>query len=83
MNTVIELPQEANPLTPEILFKTLESAASSYQFQIQTAAQQLQKWETEKGYYSLLQVRCSLMFPCYLRLTYIVLRKSLLTEAFH
>ncbi|KAI9786020.1 MAG: hypothetical protein M1816_008172 [Peltula sp. TS41687] len=55
MNTAIELPQEASPLTPELLYKTLESAASSYQFQIQTAAQQLQKWETAKGYNSLLQ----------------------------
>ena len=56
MNDVIELPQEANPLTAQILFRILESASSSSQYQIQTAAQQLQKWEAERGYYGLLQV---------------------------
>lgn len=54
---VIELPGEANPLTEGLLYHTLRSAASNDPQQIQTGTKQLQKWETEKGYYSLLQVR--------------------------
>lgn len=64
MTTIIELPPEANPLNPQFLFKTLQAAASSDQQQIQTAAQQLQNWEKQRGYYSLLQVRS--LSACYL-----------------
>ena len=59
MIEAIELPSNANPLTPQILYHTLRSAVSTQQQQIQTGAQQLQQWETERGYYSLLQVRPS------------------------
>lgn len=52
----IELPGEANPLTEGLLYHTLRSASSSDPQQIQTGTKQLQSWETEKGYYSLLQV---------------------------
>ncbi|KAI9801900.1 MAG: hypothetical protein M1833_002214 [Piccolia ochrophora] len=55
MDGPIELPPEANPLTPQILYNVLRSAASGDPQQIQTGAKQLQQWETEKGYYSLLQ----------------------------
>ncbi|KAJ9666327.1 hypothetical protein H2201_003515 [Coniosporium apollinis] len=51
----IELPAEANPLTEGILYHVLRSAASNDPQQIQTGTKQLQKWETEKGFYSLLQ----------------------------
>ena len=52
---LIELPPEANPLTPQNLYTTLVNASSTHQVQIQTAAQQLSNWEAEPGYYSSLQ----------------------------
>ncbi|KAF9635979.1 Importin-beta [Lasiodiplodia theobromae] len=52
---VLELPAEANPLTENLLFHVLRSAASSDPHQIQTGTKQLQKWESEKGFYPLLQ----------------------------
>ncbi|KAI9847676.1 MAG: hypothetical protein M1837_001924 [Sclerophora amabilis] len=55
MNYTFELPGEANPLTSQNLYNALRSAASPYQQQIQTGAQQLQTWEKEKGLYSSLQ----------------------------
>ena len=55
MKGAIELPQEANPLNPETLYNTLTQASSTNQYQIQTAAQQLQNWETSPGFYSGLQ----------------------------
>ncbi len=53
---VIELPGEAAPLTPQQIFQALQNAASSNQQMIQTGAQQLQTWESQEGYYTLLQV---------------------------
>ncbi|KAK5148835.1 hypothetical protein LTR04_000446 [Oleoguttula sp. CCFEE 6159] len=55
MNDVVELPAEANPLTENILYHVLKSAASSDPQQIQTGTKQLQQWEKEQGYYCLLQ----------------------------
>ncbi|KAI9849400.1 MAG: hypothetical protein M1838_000173, partial [Thelocarpon superellum] len=55
MDGPIELPADANPLTVQQLFQTLQSAVSSQQLQIRVGGQQLQTWEREKGYYSLLQ----------------------------
>lgn len=55
MDGVVELPAELNPLTESILYRVLQSAASSDPQQIQTGTKQLQRWETEKGYYNLLQ----------------------------
>ena len=52
---LIELPPEANPLTPQNLYSTLVNASSQYQLRIQTAAQQLSNWEKEPRYYSSLQ----------------------------
>ena len=49
----IEVPGETNPLTPQQLYNVLQSAlqpAGSSQ------TQQLQNWETQRGYYTLLQV---------------------------
>lgn len=57
----IELAGEANPLTLQNVFNALVSAAGSTQMQVQTGAKQLQTWETQEGYYSLLQVRASLL----------------------
>ena len=56
MEEIVELPAEANPLSNDILLNVLKSAASSDQQQIETGTKQLQRWETEKGYYSSLQV---------------------------
>ena len=55
MDHVFELPAEANPLTENLLYHTLKSAASSDAHQLQTGTKQLQQWETEKGYYPHLQ----------------------------
>jgi hypothetical protein len=54
---VIEVAGEANPLTEGLLYHALRSASSNDPQQIQTGTKQLQNWQTEKGYYSLLQVR--------------------------
>lgn len=56
MAFAIEVPGEANPLTPQQIYQVLQSATSSQQQSIQTATKQLQTWETQRGYYSLLQV---------------------------
>ena len=56
MDNIIELPAETNPLNWSILLHVLKSAASADQQQVETGTKQLQKWETEKGYYSSLQV---------------------------
>lgn len=57
MSFAIEVAGEAAPLTPQQVYLALESASSSQQLSIQTGAQQLQTWETQRGYYPLLQVR--------------------------
>lgn len=56
MDGLVELPGEANPLTPGSVYSALQSAGSSQQLLIQSGTQQLQQWETQRGYYSLLQV---------------------------
>lgn len=55
MNFAVELPGEAAPLNSEMISRVLMSAVSSEQIKIQTATQQLQAWETQKGFFSLLQ----------------------------
>jgi hypothetical protein len=55
MAFAIEVPGEANPLTPQQVYLALQSASSSQQLSIQTGTQQLQTWETQRGYYTLLQ----------------------------
>lgn len=57
MNFSVEVPGEANPLTPQQVYLALQSAGSSQQLSIQTGTKQLQTWETQRGYYSTLQVR--------------------------
>lgn len=52
----IEVAGEAAPLTPQQVYLALQSAGSSQQQSIQTGTQQLQTWETQRGYYTLLQV---------------------------
>lgn len=54
---VFELPGEAAPLTPQQVFLALQSASSHQQQFIRTGTQQLQTWESQPGYYMLLQVR--------------------------
>ncbi len=56
MAYTIEVPGEAVPLSPQQVYLALQSAGSSQQLSIQTGTQQLQTWETQRGYYSLLQV---------------------------
>lgn len=56
MASTIELPGEANPLTLQNVFNALTAAAGTTQQQVQTGGQQLQNWEKQPGYYSLLQV---------------------------
>lgn len=58
MAFAIEVPGEAAPLTPQQVYLALQAAGSSQQLHIQTGTQQLQSWETQRGYYTLLQV-CS------------------------
>ncbi|TVY39795.1 Importin [Lachnellula subtilissima] len=55
MAFAIEVPGEAAPLTPQQVYLALQSAGSSQQVHIQTGTQQLQSWETQRGYYTLLQ----------------------------
>ncbi|KAN0093757.1 ARM repeat-containing protein [Hyaloscypha variabilis] len=55
MAFAIEVPGEAAPLTPQQVYLALQSAGSSQQLSIQTGTQQLQTWETQRGYYPLLQ----------------------------
>ena len=61
MSFAIEVSGEANPLNPQEIFRALQSGSSSQQLSIQTGTQQLQTWETQKGYYTLLQVYCAPM----------------------
>ena len=55
MTSAFELPAEANPLTENQLLHTLKSAASGDVYQLQTGTRQLQQWETQDGFYPLLQ----------------------------
>jgi len=63
MAFAIEVPGEANPLTGQQVFLALRSAGSSEQLLIQTGTKQLQAWETQRGYYPLLQVKSISMPP--------------------
>lgn len=56
MEGAIELPGEAAPLTPQQVLMALKSASSHQQNLIRSGTQQLQTWEGQPGYYSLLQV---------------------------
>ncbi|MDI1490101.1 MAG: hypothetical protein OHK93_001301, partial [Ramalina farinacea] len=51
----IEAPGEANPMTPDTVYRALLSAASNDQHQIQTGTQQLKNWETTPGFFSTVQ----------------------------
>ena len=51
----MEVPGEANPLTLQNLYRTLQSASSASQQDVQTGTKQLQNWEKQPGYYTLLQ----------------------------
>ncbi|PGG96510.1 hypothetical protein AJ80_09816 [Polytolypa hystricis UAMH7299] len=55
MTSMVELPGEANPLSRQNVFNALVSAAGTTQQQVQTGGQQLQNWEKQPNYYSLLQ----------------------------
>lgn len=62
MSFAVEVPGEANPLTPQLVYHALQSASSSQQLSIQTGTQQLQHWETQRGFYTLLHV-CTVQYP--------------------
>ncbi|OJD16324.1 hypothetical protein AJ78_03493 [Emergomyces pasteurianus Ep9510] len=55
MASIVELPGEANPLTRQNVFNALVSAAGSTQQQVITGGQQLQNWEKQANYFTLLQ----------------------------
>lgn len=55
MNGFAELSGEANPLTPALVYSALQNAGSNQQLLIQSGTRQLQQWETQRGFYSLLQ----------------------------
>ncbi|PGH35850.1 hypothetical protein GX50_01308 [[Emmonsia] crescens] len=55
MASIVELPGEANPLTRQNVFNALVSAAGSTQQQVITGGQQLQNWEMQANFFSLLQ----------------------------
>lgn len=57
MAHVIELPGEANPLSPQNVQNALALAAGSTQQQVQTGAAQLQNWEKQEKYHTFLQVQ--------------------------
>lgn len=51
----VEVPGETNPLTQTGVERILKIAASNDINQIQSGTKQLQAWETDEGYYTLLQ----------------------------
>jgi hypothetical protein len=55
MEFAIEAPGEANPLSEQTIYNTLVSASSNNPQQVQTGTKQLQAWESEPGFYPLLQ----------------------------
>ncbi|OOF97151.1 hypothetical protein ASPCADRAFT_12484, partial [Aspergillus carbonarius ITEM 5010] len=55
MAPIVELAGEANPLSPQNVLNALVLAASSTQQQVQSGTQQLQNWEKQANYYTLLQ----------------------------
>ncbi|KAL9035975.1 MAG: hypothetical protein Q9214_006341, partial [Letrouitia sp. 1 TL-2023] len=55
MNFSIEVAGEANPMTTKTLYRTLAAASSTDQQQIQTGTSQLQNWERQPGFCTLLQ----------------------------
>lgn len=56
MAQVIELPGEANPLNLQNVQNALVLASGATQQEVQTGAAQLQNWEKQERYHSLLQV---------------------------
>ncbi|KAL2826828.1 armadillo-type protein [Aspergillus cavernicola] len=55
MAQVVELAGELNPLTPQNVLHSLIQAASSTQQHVQTGTKQLQHWEKQERYHTLLQ----------------------------
>ena len=51
----LEVQGETNPLTVQEVLTTLSKADGGGQLKVQTASQQLKNWETQRGYYSILQ----------------------------
>ena len=56
MSFAIEVPGDANPLTPQELCRVLQSATAANLIERQNAGQQLQTWEAQQGFFSSLQV---------------------------
>ena len=74
MAPIVELAGEANPLTPQNVLNALVLAASSIQQQVQSGTQQLQNWEKQANYYTLLQVLASRLFTCAYVPCFLILR---------
>lgn len=51
----IEVQGEKNPLDHQLVYKTLVQATGRQQQTVQVATEQLSNWETQPGYYSILQ----------------------------
>lgn len=67
MSFTVEVPGEASPLTPQQVYLALQSAGSSNPINIQSGTKQLQAWEIQPGYYSLLQVTNIVCSESYIR----------------
>ena len=68
MSFAIEVPGDANPLSLQSLYQTLQSATSHEYAQRQAAGNQLTSWELQPGYYSSLQVGLSAIPRLYTRM---------------
>jgi len=55
MNFSIEVPAETQPLTPELVLRTLYLAVSNDPVQIRSATKQLKRWEIMPGYFPIIQ----------------------------
>jgi hypothetical protein len=68
MSFAIEVPGDANPLSLQSLYQTLQSATSHEYAQRQAAGNQLTSWELQPGYYSSLQVGPAEILRLYMRM---------------
>lgn len=68
MSFAIEVPGDANPLSLPELCRVLHSATTNNYAERQAASQQLQTWESQRGYFPSLQVHnySETLIPSYL-----------------
>lgn len=56
MDGVVELPADTTPLSPQEVFLAVQAACSQQQTSVRAGTAQLQAWESQPGYYPILQV---------------------------